>query len=193
MILFINACVRGDSRTRRLADRLLEKLNEPFEEIRPAEFAFPVADEAFLTKRDRLIRERAFDDPLFAPARQFAAAERIVVAAPFWDLSFPACLKQYFEQINVLGLTFRYAPDGVPEGLCRADALYYVTTAGGEFFPTEYGFGYVEALSRNFYGVRNVKLIAATGLDIVGADVEAILRSAENAIETLTQAGQMEK
>ena len=32
-ILYINACVRKESRTRKLAEELLMKLNEPFEEI----------------------------------------------------------------------------------------------------------------------------------------------------------------
>ena len=84
-------------------------------------------------------------------------------------------LKQYFEIINVIGVTFKYNEQGIPQGLCRADKLYYVTTAGGEYFPEEYGFGYVRALSLNFYGIKDVRLIKATGLDIYGADTEKIL------------------
>ncbi|MBQ1390739.1 MAG: NAD(P)H-dependent oxidoreductase, partial [Firmicutes bacterium] len=103
-------------------------------------------------------------------------ADEIVIAAPFWDLSFPASLKQYLEQINIPGITFRYTPAGVPEGLCRAHSLTYVTTAGGYFVPEEYGFGYVEALARNYYGIPDVRYIQAAGLDIEGADPEAILR-----------------
>ena len=178
MTLFINACVRAGSRTKRLADRFLSELNGPYEEVRPAEIIFPVADEDFLIKRDSLIMERRFDDPAFDLARQFASADEIVIAAPFWDLSFPAALKQYFEQINVLGVTFYYTPQGEPRGLCRAERLTYITTAGGDFFPEEYGFGYVRALAQNFYGIKDVRLIKATGLDIAGADTEAILSSA---------------
>lgn len=182
MLLFINACVRKESRTKRLADCLLAALKAPVTELRLEECAFPVADEAFLNKRDRLLQEKTFDDPMFALARQFAEADEIVIAAPFWDLSFPAALKQYFEQINVVGVTFRYTPEGVPEGLCRAKRLYYVTTAGGDFFPEEYGFGYVKALAQGFYGIQDVELIKATGLDIIGAPVEQILRDCENNI-----------
>lgn len=183
MILFVNACVREGSRTRRLAERLLEKREGPVEEVRLDEVRFPVADEAFLDRRDRLTRERKFDDPLFALARQFAAADEIVIAAPCWDLSFPAALKQYLEQVNAVGVTFRYTQKGVPETLCRARRLTYVTTVGGPFFPEEFGFGYVRALAENFYGVRDVRLIRATGLDVDGADVEAILRAAEQAVD----------
>ena len=136
MVLYIDACVRKNSRTRRLADCLLHTLNAPYTRLRLAECVFPTVDEAFLEKRDRLLREGDFDNPVFAYARQFAQADKIIIAAPFWDLSFPAVLKSYLEQINVVGITFRYTPEGIPEGLCRAERLYYVTTAGGDFAGT---------------------------------------------------------
>ena len=103
----------------------------------------------------------------------------VVIAAPFRDLSFPAVLKQYLEQINVRGITFFYTPEGLPAGLCRAKRLTYVTTAGGDFFPEEFGAGYVKALAQNFYGIPEFRLLKATGLDIIGADVEAIMASAK--------------
>ena len=183
MLLFINACVREDSRTKRLADRLLSALGEPATELRLTEVALPPVDEAFLRKRDQLLAEKAYDHPARALARQFAEADEIVIAAPFWDLSFPAVLKAYLEQINVVGITFRYTPEGIPEGLCRAKKLWYVTTVGGEIFPEQYGFGYVEALAKNFYGIRDVTLIKATGLDIIGAPVEEILLACECEID----------
>ncbi len=176
MILYINACVRKESRTKKIADYLLSETGEQVEEIRLSEIVFPNADEDFLLKRDKLVLSGAFDDPMFSLARQFARADTVVIAAPFWDLSFPAALKQYFEQINVTGITFRYSEEGVPVGLCRASKLYYVTTAGGCFFPGEYGFGYVKALAQSFYGISDVELIKAVGLDIVGADEKRIIQ-----------------
>ena len=179
MILFIDACVRKDSRTLRLANCLLDALGAPYTHLRLADCAFPAVDEEFLTARDRLVSEGKVSDPIFAYARQFSQAEGIVIAAPFWDLSFPSLLKAYLEQVNVTGITFRYTPEGIPEGMCRAEKLYYVTTVGGEYFPEEFGFGYVEALAKNYYGVQEVQLIKATGLDIDGAPVEKILLESE--------------
>ena len=195
MILFVNACVRKESRTKILADRLLAKLKEDtkcnpendikntaenvIEELRLEEMSFPAADEAFLQKRDALLAAGKFEEPLFAPARQFASADTIVIAAPYWDLSFPAALKQYIEQVNVVGITFEYTPEGFPRGLCRAKKLYYVMTAGGTYVPEEFGYGYVKALAQNFYGIQDVELIKAVGLDIIGADVNKIIGEAE--------------
>lgn len=182
-VLFINACVRKESRTRVLAHAVLEKLGMPYGEVRVHGINFPVADEAFLNKRDRLLAEGDLADPVFDHARRFAGADTVVIAAPYWDLSFPAALKQYFEQINVTGITFRYGPDGAPVGLCKAKKLIYVTTAGGFFAPEDYGFGYIEALARNFYGIPDVRLIKAVGLDIDGADTAAIMEEAKRSVE----------
>ena len=176
MILFINACVREGSRTKRLADCLLSGMEGEIEELRLSDIAFPVVDERFLQNRDRLIACEAFDDPLFNLARQFARADQIVIAAPYWDLSFPAALKQYFELINVVGITFKYTPEGFPKGLCRAEKLYYIMTAGGMYVPEEFGYGYVKALAQNYYGIEDCELIKAVGLDIDGADVEEIMQ-----------------
>ena len=177
MTLFVNSCVRKGSRTKRLAGILLGKLGGEIEEINVSDITFPTVDEEFLKKRDGLIASNKWDDPLFKYARQFAEADQIVIAAPYWDLSFPAALKQYFEQINVIGITFEYSPEGTPISKCRAEKLYYVTTAGGTFVPEDYGFGYVKALAQGFYGIQDVRLIKATGLDIYGADVEGILEA----------------
>ena len=122
---------------------------------------------------------------MFALAVQFAKADEIVIAAPLWDLSFPAMLKQYFEQINVIGVTFHYTTEGFPEGLCHAKKLTYISTAGGDFYPEEYGFGYVRALAESFYGIHDVRLIKAVGLDIDGADEEKIMRAAIDQIDNL--------
>ena len=166
MILFINACTRRESRTKRLADEVLAQWNEPITEVRLYKTTFSPTDEAYLAKRDRLLSERRFDDPMFALANEFASADRIVIAAPYWDLSFPAILKQYLEKINVPGITFFYTGEGVPRGLCRAEELVYVMTAGGTYVPEEFGFGYVKALAENFYGIKNVRLVKRTGLDM---------------------------
>ena len=84
--------------------------------------------------------------------RQFAGADEIVIAAPYWDLSFPSILKVYLEQICITGITFQYTPEGIPEGLCRARHIIYVTTAGGPVYQNM-GFDYVKALSDAFFGI----------------------------------------
>lgn len=50
MVLYIDACVRKNSRTRRLADCLLHTLNAQYTRLRLEECVFPTVDEAFLEK-----------------------------------------------------------------------------------------------------------------------------------------------
>lgn len=185
-ILYVNACVRKESRTKRLADKLLSKLGEPYEELCLEKIAFPIVNEEYLNKRDQLISAGDFQSPAFDLARQFSEAKTIVIAAPYWDLSFPSMLKQYLEQINVVGITFKYSEEGVPVALCKANRLFYVTTAGGLYVPEDYGFGYVKALAQNFYGIQDVRKIEAVGFDIYGANVNSIMKDAEDTLSEMT-------
>ena len=177
-ILFVNACVRKESRTRYLARLVLSRLEGMITEVKPAAITKPIVSERFILSRNDATARRVFSDSAYAPAKQFAEADIIVIAAPYWDLSFPAILKAYFEQINVVGLTFEYTEDGRPQGLCKARRLIYVTTAGGPIISDEYGYGYVKALAQTFYGIQDVSQVKAEGLDVIGANVEEILKKA---------------
>ena len=72
-----------------------------------------------------------FSGASFALARTFAAADEVVIAAPYWDMSFPASLKLYVEQLCVNKLTFCYNEKGMPCGLTNVKKAIYFTTAGG--------------------------------------------------------------
>jgi len=173
VILYVNACVRGGSRTARLAEALLRKLGGGYEEVRlPEEMPEPLTEER-LAKRTALIEAGDYGDPMFALARQFRRADVIVIAAPYWDLSFPAVLKAYLENIYVTGLVSEYGADGMPRGLCRAEKLYYVTTAGGPYVP-DYSYDYIRALAVGCFGIPETELIKAEMLDVEGYDAEEI-------------------
>ena len=182
-VLFIDACARPDSRTRFLAEKVLAKLGGQTEELDLySENLLPLTYEQ-LEERNRLIAAGDFSAPLFQFARQFAEADEIVIAAPYWDLSFPSVLRIYLEHTTVTGLTFRYSETGVPIGLCKAKRLIYVTTAGGPIGDRNFGFNYVEALAKTFYGIADIVCFQAENLDIWGADVPGILENAAREIE----------
>ena len=173
-ILFINACVRPFSRTLELAKHVLSKLSGRVEEVKLYnEQLFPL-DLKEMELRDKSAESRDFSNSVFNHAKQFANANTIVIAAPYWDLMFPTVLKCYFEKVTVNGLTFCYGENGIPCGLCKAKKLIYITTSGG-FIKDNFGFDYVYALCKNFYGINDVQLVKAEGLDIYGADVSGIL------------------
>lgn len=180
-ILFVNACVRENSRTLDIAKIVLEKLNNAYTEVNLQKTDLKPLNRESLDIREKLILQDDFSDTMFSLAKDFAAADEIVIAAPYWDLAFPALLKIYLEQITVSGITFRYAK-GVPQGLCRAKRLIYVTTAGGIIYDN-FGFEYVKALAQKLYGIGEVLFFKAENLDIDGNDVNDILRRAKSDAE----------
>ena len=181
MVLYINACVRDESRTDRLARKLLDKLGEYTEFKLSCEDIKPL-DKDTLEYRSELIAKGQFDNDMFKYAHQFAEADVIVISAPFWDMSFPAILKTYIENIYITGLVSKYGEDGRPVGLCKASKLYYVTTAGGPYVG-KYGYDYIKDLALGAFGIKETELIYAEMLDIVGSDSEKILNEAFNVIE----------
>lgn len=183
-LLFIDACVnRGISRTEQLAQTLLKEMNQNGEyeietlNLEDEDLKLFTGKESAL--RESLTRAGNFEGPLFTYAKQFAAADRIVVAAPYWDFSFPARMKCYLEQICVTGLTFTFSSKGIPGGLCHADSLHYVTTSGGSIGELNLGYEYLEKLCKVYYGINETVCYTAEGLDIEGNLVEEIMKEAE--------------
>ena len=181
-ILHINACFKDGSRTDELTQYLLSNLNGQIQSINLFDEKLPPLDDVLLKKRDELLKNGNTDDDLFCMARQFAEADTIVISAPYWDLLFPAVLRIYLENITVCGITFRYSEKGIPEGLCNAKKLYYVTTAGGFIGENNFGFDYVKALATGLFDIETVKFFSAEGLDVYGADIEAIMQKAKDNI-----------
>lgn len=179
-VLYINACFKERSRTNELAQHLLSGMKGDLQTVNLFEESLEPLDFKTLNYRDELLKSGRTDDSFFAFARQFASADKIVIAAPYWDLLFPAVLRIYLEHVTVCGITFRYSDKGIPVGLCKAKKLCYVTTAGGFTGENNFGFDYVKALSVNLFGIENVEFYSAEGLDIQGADVEHIMQKAKD-------------
>ena len=184
-ILYVNASVRPDSRTKRIARYLLDRIPAEKKIVNLGEEDIRPLNNELLELRTRLTAEKEFDNAIFHYAKDYAEADMIIVVAPYWDLSFPASLKNYIETINVNGIVFRYTDEGKVEGLCRAKKLVYLTTSGGKIISDEFGFGYIKELAQKFHGIKDVEYIKAEGLDIEGAQVEEILQKAEKNIDKI--------
>lgn len=182
-ILFVNACCRGsDSRTLHLARILLEalQLRRPDAEIVTHDlYAAPMQpmNAELLAVREPLCNALDWDHPLTAPARQFQQADAVVIAAPYWDLSFPAVLKIWVENMWVRNLTFVYKSN-LPVGLCRGKVCAYVTTSGSPIGKADFGTEYIHGVMQTL-GIGGFLRISAEGLDIENAAVESIMKQGE--------------
>ncbi len=183
-ILYINSCVREESRTNYLAKYLLFKLKGNITEIKLNDEIKPL-DSVGIKKRDELLRKEDYNNHFFDLANQFKDADIVVISAPYWDLSFPSLLKIYFENVNSCGITFDYDAEGKAYTLCKIKKMYYVTTAGGYIIDDVYGYGYIKQLFETFFGVNDFKYIKAEGLDIFDSNVDEILTKAKKEIDKL--------
>ena len=184
-LLYLDCCIRGEeSRTRQLACAFLDELEKRDDfSIRrlflTEEALLPLAGE-FFQQRERLLEAGILDHPRFRYAHDFAKAGRIVVAAPFWDLSIPALLKIYIENISVQGITFDVDPKKMElYGLCQADKLFFLTTRGGIYrdSPLETGLPMMRNLTA-FFGIDAFDYLAADGMDLLDESPQAILARA---------------
>ncbi len=184
-ILYINAAVRPDSRTKRIAMYLLDRIPAEKKIINLEDEDIKPLNNKLLELRTRLIAEQDFNNAIFHYAKDYVDADMIIIVAPYWDLSFPAILKNYIETVNVNGIVFRYTDKGDVEGLCKAKKLIYITTSGGKIVSDEYGFGYIKELAQNFHGIKDFEYIKAEELDIRDAKVEEILEKTEKKIDKI--------
>ena len=138
-LLWIDGCVRGEqSRTLALTRTFLDAFTAKHPDWTVERVDLSALDlrpyvGAALDKRGEDEQARRFDGAEYDLAKQFIEADKIVLAAPFWELCFPAVVKLYLEHISVVNLVFRYAPDGGTIGMCKADKLLYIATRGGNY------------------------------------------------------------
>ena len=104
-LMLIDACMRDEvSRTRRILGPLVAELEKRYE-IETVR----LDGEDYSSVGRRVLAERSggyVPEETVALARRLAAADRIVIAAPFWDMSFPAILKVFIENMSLFNITF---------------------------------------------------------------------------------------
>lgn len=183
-ILYVNSTVRKESRTDELARHLLNQIKGNITEIKLEEEHIEPLNSITLFERNSIIKNNDYTNEKLKYARQFANADSIVISAPFWDLSFPALLKTYMENISVKDVTFRYSEEGKPVGLCKATDMYFISTSGGKFMPN-FGYDYIKVLCKELYGIKRSELIYAEGLDIIGNNVQEIIGKAKEEINKI--------
>lgn len=178
-LLFVDACLRPHSRTRELAEAFLNAYRKAHPQdivdtARLEDMDIHCVRGEELEHREALKQEGKTDAPEFAQARRFASADGIVVAAPMWELSFPAILKAYIETVSVPGVTFRYGEgDTGCIGCSRASRLLYLTTRGGiytgEAAGMELGEKEMKVISA-FFGIPGFRSLFVEGTDMLAPE-----------------------
>lgn len=173
-ILFVNGCIREESsRSLCLARHFLQAYQQHHPEAEVSTVDLPRMDlrpigPDELRRRDNALGQ--WQEPDFQLAQQFLQADLLVIAAPFWNGSFPALVHTYLEHICVPGLTFD-CEDDVYTGLGKAKACVLITTRGGRYnggvnmLGDELATPILKAVM-TMLGVPRVVTLAAEGLDL---------------------------
>lgn len=166
-LLFINGCVRtNNSRTLKIARTYISKINENNQyDIKEVNLGSGEMHYINSMSFNSMTGEQKYRDSTLA--REFACADMIIIAAPFWEFMFPAVLSCYIENISFSGITFRYNENG-SIGMCNADSLVYIYTSG-DYLKEEdkQSEKYLLRLSK-FFGIDKFSSIFVDGLDIEG-------------------------
>ncbi len=189
-VLYIKANIKneGESRTFKVSDSFVEeyKRNNPEDEIITLDLYKENID--FLRADDlgKLFGpkdEESKNNSILKYAYEFADADKYIIAAPMWNLSFPAILKAYIDYVSVSGITFKYTAEG-PVGLLNNKKAVHIVSRGGGYdnSPYEMGDRYLRTIL-GFFGIKDIETIDIDNLDVMGVNVkEKVEEGIEKAI-----------
>ena len=163
-IFYVDACLRTGSNTKKIADAIIAKLAERYEieTVRLSENTFPIVNNDILNDRANGIVPEEYVEM----AKKLAAADRLVIAAPFWDMSFPSALKVFLENMSLFNVTFG-SNEKECYGLCKAEKVLYITTRGMNINTgdaLEQATPYIKAIGK-LWGLGELHVISAQNMD----------------------------
>lgn len=164
-LLYIDACIRDEqSRTKRIATPIVEALKQKYDvqTLVINDLDLSIVKKELITKRNN----GDIDPQVMSWAESVRDADRIVIAAPFWDMSIPAALKNFLELCSIFDVTFK-SDDKTCYGNCRAEKMLYITTRGMDIDTgdvLEQGSSYLKALSW-LWGIGPLEVVSAQNMD----------------------------
>lgn len=164
-LLYIDSCIRDEvSRTKKIATPIINKLKERYdvETLVINDLNLTIVKKDLVNKRTNGI----IDEEVLSWANKVSKADRIVIAAPFWDMSIPAALKSFIELCSIINVTFA-SDDKTCFGICNCKKLLYITTRGMNIKTNselDQATPYLKAMSY-LWGLGDVSVVAAYNLD----------------------------
>ncbi len=178
------------STSRRLANKLIEKLKKPDDKIILRDLDDEMLFISGLTESGMKIPEEQKTDhhkKMFELSDKLVLelkeSDIVIISVPIYNFGPPATLKAWADLAARVKLTFKYSKDGERVGLLEDKQVYLVITSGGtkiqgsEDYLTPW---LIHML--NFFGIKKIEIIAA---DQMALDYEKSIKNAEEKIESL--------
>ena len=117
---------------------------------------------------------------------EFLAADTLVIGAPMYNFGIPSQLKAWIDRIAVVGKTFRYTPEGRPEGLA-SDKRVIVAISRGGFYHEGSAMEHVETYLRGVLGFLGItpEFVHADGIAVGPEQREAGIANGLAEVERL--------
>lgn len=174
-ILYIKANPkdRAHSYTFKLSDYFIELLKQKDSKIDIIELDLYKEEIPHLTAADLNRMFSHGENRIKTIAKQFAAADGYIIAAPLWNLSVPSILKAYIDHIMYAGITFKYTEQG-PVGLMTGRKGIYIGARGGIYSTPpmsdyELGERYIKTIF-GFMGIESTDSIVLEGTGMLPDD-----------------------
>jgi len=178
-ILRIDSSITGEnSVSRQLTGRIVEQLAASDEGVEIAQrdlVAEPLDHLTLAAFADRTVLD------------EFLSADTVVIGAPMYNFTLPSQLKAWLDRILVAGVTFRYLPDGTPEGLAGGKRVIVALSRGGFYrgdSPAA-GLEHLETYLKGVFGFIGItpEFVAADGIaagpELKAQGVEQAFREVE--------------
>ncbi|EKN62481.1 NAD(P)H dehydrogenase (quinone) [Neobacillus bataviensis LMG 21833] len=127
------------------------------------------------TEREKILK-------MLALADEFITYDYYVFVSPMWNLSSPAVLKAFLDNLFVSGKTFAHTPNG-PKGLLVNKKAIHIQTRGGQYTGTplqemESGDRYLN-IALSFLGIEVMDTVIAEGFDLYPQKIPEIIERAK--------------
>ena len=146
------------------------------------EGAFAPVDQHSDAAREAIAVSNTYIDELLA-------ADEIVITTPIYNLSLPAALKAWIDQIVRVGRTFEFK-DGAFRGLAQGKRVIVLVASGSDYRLTSPSgaYNFIEPYLRavfGFIGITTVEFVYAHSLGSSSEVVDQTIREAESAISQI--------
>ena len=179
------------STSRALANKVLEKIKKPGDEVIYRDLNDEMVFVTGLTESGMNIEQKDQNEnqkKMFKLSDQLVKelkeSDIIIISAPIYNYGPPATLKAWSDLAARVGETFRFKPNGRREGLLKNKKAYLVITSGGTKLNSSEDFltPWLKFIL-NFFGIEKIDIICA---DQMALDYDKSIKDAEKQIENIS-------
>ena len=183
-IAVIDSTIREESRTRKILNNVLKSFDESLFKV------YNINDYDLEVTNSHNFDKKNSEEQFFKIAKEIASYDGLVIAAPFWDMTYPAELKVFIEKLSIFEVMF--IDDGKTcIGISKNKFMLFLTTRGMniETYSELDGASFSLKALCKLWGIPRFECVGAHNMDYLSEDEvnKKINETSKKAIATLKQ------